>query len=408
VEPVEIAEAGAEAPTGIYASHARFVPCVKSAGQRDWRDLRMSLLSEIDRTVRSASGPADLDEHVSQMIQRALRCSACAVLLLDESKKELLFELTNGKRHSPAEHVRLDAGSGIVGWVARNGRPLIINDTSKDRRFNKDIDQLAGYSSKSVMCVPLIVRGKTIGVLEVLDRLDGSDFAEEDLEALLAVGSIAGMAIDNTWLHRSVEEGYKSTIRALAAAVDAKDRYTCGHSRRVMEYALAAGKALSLPEEELEVLEYGATLHDIGKIGIPDSILAKPGPLRTEERKIIRQHPLIGASIIEGIPFLKEARRLVVHHHERYDGSGYPHGLQGEEIPVVTRLLAVADVFDTLTTNRSYRSPLGNREALDELVRCSGSQFCPAAVDAFISGFRRRAGESSRPSPAVRLQRHPR
>lgn len=408
MEPVEIAEAEAEAPTGVYASQGRSTPRMKPTGHRDWRDLRMNLLSEIDRTVRSASGLEELDGHVSQMIQRALRCSACAVLLLDDSKKELLFELTNGKRHRPAERIRLDAGSGIVGWVAHNGRPLIINDTSKDRRFSKDIDQLAEYPSKSLMCVPLIVRGKTIGVLEVLNKLNGSDFTAEDLEALVAVGSIAGMAIDNTRLHQSVEEGYKRTIMALAAAVDAKDPYTCGHSRRVMEYALTAGKALSLPEEELEVLEYGATLHDIGKIGIPDSILAKPGPLRTEERKIIRQHPLIGASIIQGIPFLEDARELVVHHHERYDGGGYPHGLQGEEIPVVTRLLAVADVFDTLTTNRSYRSPLGNREALDELVRCSGTQFCPAAVDAFIGGFRRKAGESPRPSPAIRLQRHPR
>lgn len=407
MEPVEIAEAEAEAPAGVYASHGRSTPRVKPSGHRDWRDLGMDLLSEIDRTVRSASGLAELDEHVSQMIQRALRCSACAVLLLDESKRDLLFELTNGKRHRPAEHIRLDAGSGIAGWVALNGRPLIINDTSKDRRFNKDINQLAGYPIKSIMCVPLIVRGKTIGVLEVLNKLNGRDFTAEDLEALVAVGSIAGMAIDNTRLHRSVEEGYKRTITALAAAVDAKDPYTCGHSRRVTEYALAAGKALSLPEEDLEVLEYGATLHDIGKIGIPDSILAKPGPLTGEEKKIIRQHPLIGASIIEGIPFLKEARRLVVHHHERYDGGGYPHGLQGEEIPVVTRLLAVADVFDTLTTNRSYRSPLANREALDELVRCSGTQFCPVAVEAFVGGFRHKVGESSRPSLAVRLQRHP-
>jgi putative nucleotidyltransferase with HDIG domain len=388
VKPVEIAEAGAEAPTGVYHSRGRSTPHVKPTDHGDWRDLRMNLLSEIDKTVRSASGLADLDEHVSQMIRRALRCSTCAVLLLDESKKELLFELTNGKRHSPAEHIRLNAGSGIAGWVARNSRPLIINDIHKDRRFNKDIARLAGYPSKSVMCVPLIVRGKTIGVLEVLDKLNGSGFTGEDLEVLVAVGSIAGMAIDNTRLHRSVEEGYKGTIRALAAAVDAKDPYTCGHSRRVTEYALAAGKALSLPEEKLEALEYGATLHDIGKIGIPDSILAKPGPLRAEERKIVRQHPLIGASIIEGIPFLEETRRLVVHHHERYDGGGYPHGLQGEAMPVVTRLLTVADVFDTLTTNRSYRSAMGNREALDELVRCSGTQFCPVAVEAFIAAFR--------------------
>ena len=188
MKPAVTAEAGPGAPTSVYASQARSTPRVKSTGQRGWRDLRMNLLSEIDRTVRSTSGLAELDEHILQMIQRALRSTACAVLLLDERKNELLFELTNGKRHSPAEHIRLDAGSGIAGWVARNGKPLITNDTSKDRRFNKDIDQLAGYASKSIICVPLIVRGKTIGVLEVLNKLDGSDFTGEDLATLVAVG----------------------------------------------------------------------------------------------------------------------------------------------------------------------------------------------------------------------------
>ncbi|MFC1912163.1 CHASE2 domain-containing protein [Chloroflexota bacterium] len=195
------------------------------------------------------------------------------------------------------------------------------------------------------------------------------------------------MAIENTRLNLKVVDGYKGTIRALAASIDAKDHYTRGHSQRVTEFALLGAMALNISQEELEVLEYAGILHDIGKIGIPDNILSKPGRLTPEEFDIIRRHPRIGADIMKDISFLEEARKIALHHHERYDGTGYPDGIIGNDIPLGARLLAVADAFDSMTSNRSYRSAMSTEEALNELRKCCGTQFCPIAVEAFISSF---------------------
>jgi len=156
-----------------------------------------------------------------------------------------------------------------------------------------------------------------------------------------------------------------------------------------MEYALLGASAMSFSTEELQALEFSGLLHDVGKIGIEDAILRKSGPLALEEWAIMQSHPLIGANIMVEVPFLQMASDLVLYHHERYDGTGYPEGLCGEDIPIGARLLAVADAFDTMTTNRSYRVARGINEALDELERRAGTQFCHVAVEAFISAFRK-------------------
>lgn len=196
------------------------------------------------------------------------------------------------------------------------------------------------------------------------------------------------MAIENTKLNLKVMDGYKSTIRALAAAIDAKDHYTRGHSQRVTELALSGAKSLNISQEELEILEYAGILHDIGKIGISDNILGKPGRLTPEEFDTIRQHPGLGANIIAGVPFLEEAKKLVLHHHERFDGSGYPDGLIGNDIPLGARLLAVADAFDSMTSDRAYRAAMSTEAAINELYKRCGTQFCPVAVEAFVSGLK--------------------
>ena len=195
--------------------------------------------------------------------------------------------------------------------------------------------------------------------------------------------------IENVRLNQKVADGYKSTIKALAASIDAKDPYTHGHSQRVTEYALLAAISLSMSPEEMETLEYAGILHDIGKIGIPDRILTKPSSLTSEERDIIRLHPVIGNNIIKDVVFLEKSRGLVLHHHERYDGTGYPDGLRGDDIPLGARLLAVADSFDSMTSDRAYRPAMSIDIALNELHKCSGGQFCPVAVEAFISGLKR-------------------
>lgn len=181
-----------------------------------------------------------------------------------------------------------------------------------------------------------------------------------------------------------LEEGYLSTIHSMAAAIDANAAYSNGHSTRVAGFAVKIGHAMGLCQDELDSLERAAMLHDIGTIYIPDHILRKEGPLSAEEQSLVRQHPVLGAEIIDSVNSLKQESQAILHHHERYDGTGYPYGLKGLSIPLESRILAVADAFDAMTSERPYRSELNMREALEELYSNAGNQFDPRVVEAFL------------------------
>jgi cyclic di-GMP phosphodiesterase len=184
---------------------------------------------------------------------------------------------------------------------------------------------------------------------------------------------------------RQLEETYRSTLEALGSAIDTRDVATQAHSRRVRGYTLVIARAHGVPEAELGDLERGVLLHDIGKIGIPDAILFKPGPLTPEEWRIMQRHPDIGRQLIEKIPFLHDAVPIVYHHHERWDGTGYPLGLRGEAIPLGARIFAVADTFDALTFDRPYSRAVSFQRAREEIRRCAGKHFDPAVVATFLT-----------------------
>lgn len=348
---------------------------------------KLDLLYAVGKRVGMESELSKLLDEIMEMAQRTVKAEASSVLLIDKESGKLLFEIAKGRVGNKAKHLTLSVQSGIAGWVANHYQPLIVNDVTKDERFNKAIDECTGFKTRSIICVPLMVGGNIVGVLEVLNKLDESEFNNEDLKLLTALASTAALAIHNAKLHQAVLGGYMNTIRVLAATIDAKDPYTYGHSQRVTEYALMAAVSLSLSSEEKQAIEYGGILHDVGKIAVSESILCKPASLTADEWRVIRAHPSAGAAIIESVPFLEKPRNLILHHHERFNGAGYPDGLVNESIPVGARLLAVADAFDTMTTSRAYRPALSVEHAVNELRRCAGAQFCPVAVEAFIDSF---------------------
>jgi HD-GYP domain-containing protein (c-di-GMP phosphodiesterase class II) len=349
---------------------------------------RLELVYEVSKKVGSVPRMTQMLEQVIKMTQQTLNASAASILLFKDSDQELYFEVASGPVGKSLRQVKLNTQYGIAGQVARTGRPLIVNDVSRSANFHKMIDDTTGFATKSLICAPLIVHRKILGVIEVLNKRDRSEFGEQDLEAVVSVATTAAMAIENTRLHQTVLEAYKNTITALAAAIDAKDPYTCGHSQRVQEYTLLAGAFLSFSNEEMETLEYAGILHDVGKIAVDSRILNKPGPLTASEWEIMREHPIVGADLLTEIPFLEKSSGLVLCHHERFDGKGYPNGNKGEDIPLGARLIAVADAFDTMTTDRAYRPAMSVDAAVRELHSGAGSQFCPVAVKAFISGLR--------------------
>ncbi len=241
-----------------------------------------------------------------------------------------------------------------------------------------------------MICVPMRLKDRVIGVLQVLNRTGTIPFNDHDLEMLENMANQAVSSIENARLYENIQKVYLSTIEVLATAIDAKDPYTQGHSRRVTQYSVAIAEEMNLTPKEVEDIRYAGLLHDVGKIGIKDSIIRKPGRLTDEEYAIIKKHPAIGAKILRPVDFLADKIPGVLHHHEYYDGRGYPDHLTGENIPLAGRIICVADAFDAMTTNRPYRKGLTVKTAVGELKKFSGKQFDPICVDAFLKAFDRK------------------
>jgi putative methionine-R-sulfoxide reductase with GAF domain len=347
------------------------------------------LLNKIWREVGSAKQLDTIITSITQMARYALNASFSSMYLLDEKSHELFLRCTNGPIENQIRRFQMNNQAGITGWVAQNGQPLIVNDVNKDPRFNKLVDEIYGFPTKSIICVPLIVHREVIGIIKVINKEGGPDFSWQDLQTMMAVAATAALTVENLKLNECLQDSYKSTVNALVSLSDTKEITGGGHSKRVAQYALMGATKLSLSEEEKRNIEYAAILHDIGKLAIPDSILNKSGTLTHEEWRILRSHPQISFNLLRLIPFLVEASRLILCHHERYDGMGYPYGLKGEAIPLGARLIAVADAFDNMTTEHAYRAAISTRDAFVELGKCVSSQFCPVAVKAFYAGFLR-------------------
>jgi HD-GYP domain-containing protein (c-di-GMP phosphodiesterase class II) len=244
----------------------------------------------------------------------------------------------------------------------------------------------AGLSWPELALAPLRNDGKLAGFIAVREPTTDSEHTVEDIVRLLrGISDQAAVALERARSYENLEETFVSTVEALANALEANDEYTSSHTRWITDMALRVGEALGFEGNDLKRLELGALFHDIGKIGIPTSILLKPGPLSAEERAIMEMHPELGERILEPIDRLAEVRTIVRSCHERWDGAGYPDGKAGEEIPLEARIILVCDAFHAMTTDRPYRKRLTCEEACRRLRNGAGSQFDPSVVDVFLS-----------------------
>jgi HD-GYP domain-containing protein (c-di-GMP phosphodiesterase class II) len=243
-----------------------------------------------------------------------------------------------------------------------------------DERFRSG-DSIRVQDIKSVLCVPVESREEVLGAIYIDTVLSVRAYNRDDLELLTAVGKQVGMAVKRELMKEEKELLFLDTIRAMVAAVEANDLYTAGHSVRVASYAGTLGEALGFNRAFIRRLKYAANLHDVGKVGIPSDILNKPGRLTEEEFKLIQAHPEIGVRIIENIRNIDDITEAVLYHHERIDGKGYPEGIPSGDIPVMSKLIAVADSFDAMTSTRAYRDSMTAEEAATEFERCAGTQF---------------------------------
>jgi len=348
--------------------------------------IQLKTLTELASLINSSFDQAEIRKRAIEATTRVLNAEAASLLLLDEATGELYFDVATGEKGRRVKQIRLKKGVGIAGWVAEHGTPLVIHDAQSDPRFFKNADKLSGFVTRNIICVPLKTKERIIGVLEGINKKDGR-FDDSDLELTKTLSNYIAVAIENARLYSELKATFYATAETLTETIELRDPCTGGHTKRVKHYSLIIGRYLGLSKDELESLELAAILHDIGKIGIRDDILLKKGKLTEQEMLHMKMHSIYGAELLHSIKQLKEIVPVVRNHHERYDGTGYPDGLKGDEISLMARILTVADSFDAMTTRRPYKKSISTEAALEELRRCSGTQFDPAVVEAFLQAF---------------------
>jgi putative nucleotidyltransferase with HDIG domain len=306
----------------------------------------------------------------------------CTFLLEDKSTGYLVPIYSKGVNPELVEKMRFKKGESISGWVALNNEMLVKNNLEKDPWFMKQ--NKGEYFVNSLVSIPLSTKERVIGVLNLSNKKNGEQFGNDDLQFLKGLTTEASIALQNASLYEQIQDSYLRTITALAFALDARDSYTRQHSENVTKYAVAIAQELNLRPGQTEQIRRAGLLHDIGKIGIRDGVLLKPGSLSEEEYNDIKQHPLKGEMIVSALPFLKEEAKMIKHHHERFDGKGYPDGISGLAIEKGARILAVADSLDAMLEQRVYRKALGLAVACEELKKNIGKQFDPEVVNALL------------------------
>ena len=333
-------------------------------------------------TSHAVGSTLSFDRVVDLILTRsvaALDADHASLFLVDEASGRLMLIRAKGFSGDQLDNIRILGGwESVNNQLIKKKRPIIRNDVEEGLRIG------------AFLAVPLKKKTppQVIGALIVSnEKRSGRRFFPKDKELLVALANYVSIGLLNAKLYESLKNLFLSTVQSLITAVDAKDRYTSGHSERVMKYSVAIGKALKIGSDALENLRLSSLLHDVGKIGINDAVLSKPFGLVPGERRLIMGHPLIGARIIEPIDTERRITRGIAEHHEWFNGNGYPNRLRGRAISLEGRVIAIADAFDALTTERPYRKPVTSKKAILEIKNGSGSQFDPRIVSAFAASF---------------------
>jgi HD-GYP domain-containing protein (c-di-GMP phosphodiesterase class II) len=347
--------------------------------------LRLDLLEKICSNAGSIKQQLPVISNFNEMTRYALNASASSVFLIDFKKKEL-DKFTDGPLGKELVQIPVSARMDIARWILQTTRPLFI-DLNKEESGNLFRDEVNGLVTRNIVCAPLIIGGKVKGMIKALNKLDGNDFNERDLKTLAGLAANVALTIENILLNEGLLGSCKDTVKKMVSLLDPRETASSRHAMSVAEYALVGASELSLSDDVKHNIAYAGILHDIGMLSIPQSIINKSSALTREELNTIRKHPVIGYNLLRGIPPLNEVSRLILYHHERYDGRGYPCGLKGDIVPIGARLLSVADAFASMTEKHLYRAAIFARDALEELNKFVGTQFCPVAARAFIVGY---------------------
>lgn len=354
---------------------------------------RLTSLNKIDRAITASMDlPLILDTVLDQIVA-TLEIDAVGILLLDPRTKAFEFVNGYGFKTEAIQNATMRLGEGLAGQAAYEQRVISIpklQESSSDIPWSEFIQFIQGEGFVSYHAIPLIAKGAVKGIMEIFHReefLPGKDW----LDFLETLGRQTAIAIENVELFNSLQHtstelihAYDSTLEGWVQALDLRDEETEGHSRRVVELTLVMAHKMDIDEDQIDHVRRGALLHDIGKMGVPDAILQKPGKLTDEEWKIIQQHPVYAFEWLSTIKYLQPALDIPYCHHEKWDGTGYPRGLKGLEIPIAARIFSIIDVWDALRSDRPYRKALSQEKTLTYIQEQSGTHFDPKVVEAFL------------------------
>ena len=315
-----------------------------------------------------------------EMVAEVMDARNVSIMFFNEDGTELNIRAAHGLDPDMVARARVKTGASIAGWVAQTCENLLVNDIENDRRFRKL--NHPQYETKSLLCVPLRISGEVVGVVNVSSKSTGVPFDPDDLSLLVAISKRVGMALERV-RSAGVSGDVFTTLNTIRTVIRAKRSYALWSSRRAFKLATDLGRRMGLVESDLEVLGYVARVHDVGMLSVGEELILSSRRWTEQERRRAETHPRDGVRVLQPIEFASRVNEMILGHHEHWDGHGYPRGLQGEDIPLASRILALVDAFEAMTLGRPYRDSIPESEALAEIRRCSGTQFDPKVVEEF-------------------------
>lgn len=344
----------------------------------------LNLFYEIGEVIATALEKEKACRKILEKVGRVIGASVGCMLLRESKEIDFALATSYGVEERLIKGLTLRFGQGMVGKTISFGKATILANIDPTIPLTK-IETF--FPPPSLIAPMKGEEDKIIGAIILAKKEEDKEFTAGDLKLIQAIAIQISAVVRNIFLFRDLKEFFFTTVRVLAATMDARDPYTAGHSERVAEYSVAVAEELGLNSDKIEQIQLAALLHDIGMLTVPEEILHHPEELSEEERGIIKTHPFRGVQIINQIKQFEEILPGIWHHHEYYNGGGYPAGLAGEDIPISGRIIAVADAFDAMISDRSYRKALSVRAALVEMTENAGSQFDPQVVDAFKKAY---------------------
>jgi len=347
---------------------------------------RFSKISNLNTKLSSFINSRQLYRAALDLLCPEVGVSAASIMILPEGQDHLVVKAVFGNTNSSLIGTKQPISTGVSGWVVRHSEPLLVNDIRQMPLFQHG--RISQYTSPSFICVPLTCDSKTFGTLNLTEKQNNSVFSDQDLQFAMPVAAQIAASLRNCYRYDSLRQNALGAVQRLVQMLNSRVPFAEEHSQRTTDQAVQIGQQLDLKDDELDQLSLASSICDIGNAAVPDQLLAKRGHFTTSEREKVQRHPEYSDEILKSLGFLDGERAVARHHHERVDGSGYPDGLTGDDIPLLARIVAVADSFVAMTSHRPHRRSFGIEEAMKELRKHAGTQFDTRMVEALEAAMK--------------------